>query len=383
MSYIPYGRQQISQDDIDAVVDVLRSDFLTQGPTVPRFENAVAEKVGANHAVAVNSATSALHIACAALDLGPGDWLWTSPITFVASANCGRYCGAKVDFVDIEPDTFNMCPDALEQKLAQAERSGTLPKIIVPVHMCGQSPDMQRIGELAKQYGVHVIEDASHAVGATYEGRPVGGCRHSDITVFSFHPVKIITTAEGGMALTNNGALAARMGELRSHGITRDPERMTRTPDGPWYYEQQELGWNYRLTELQGALGLSQLNHLEAFVARRRELATQYDDAFVDLPLRVPGRSATANSAWHLYVIRLHCTESHRAVFEQLRAADIGVNLHYIPVHLQPYYRRLGFEPGDFPFSEDYYARAISIPLHAALTESEHSRVVETIKALV
>src|SRR6056297_1205101 len=297
---IPYGKQDINQEDIDAVVQVLRSDFLTQGPVVPRFEEAVAERVGAKHAIAVNSATSALHIACAALDLGPGDWLWTSPITFVASANCGRYCGAKVDFVDIDPDTFNMCPDALEHKLAEAEKAGRLPKILVPVHMCGQSPDMARIAELTHRYDIRVIEDASHSIGAEYQNRPVGDCSYSDVTVFSFHPVKIITTGEGGLALTNDEVVATRMAELRTHGITRNPARMSREPDGPWYYEQRELGWNYRMTEIQAALGLSQFERLEDFVARRRELAGHYDDALTDLPLRIPGRLEGARSSWHL-----------------------------------------------------------------------------------
>lgn len=373
---IPYGRQLISEDDIRAVEAVLRSDYLTQGPVLPRFERAVADRVGAAHAVAVNSATSALHIACAALDLGPGDILWTSPVTFVASANCGRYCGAEVDFVDIEPETFNICADALEAKLDAAARAGRLPKVIVAVHMCGQSPDMARIADLARAHGVRIIEDASHAIGATYLGAPVGNCAQSDITVFSFHPVKIITTAEGGMALTNDAGLAARMERLRSHGITRDPDLMTQTPDGPWYYQQLELGWNYRMTEIHAALGLSQMDRLDAFIARRRTLAEAYDAALAGLPLRCPERQDGATSSWHLYVVRLDDTSRHRAVFEALRAAGIGVNLHYIPVHLQPYYRDMGFAPGDFPASEDYYARAISIPLHAGLTDADQARVV-------
>lgn len=376
---IPYGRQMISDDDIKAVEEVLLSDFLTQGPVVPRFERAVADRVGARHAVAVNSATSALHIACLALDLGPNDLLWTSPITFVASANCGRYCGAVVDFVDIDPDTFNICPNALAVKLDEAAKRGRLPKIIVAVHMCGQSPDMVRIAELAHAHGVRLIEDASHSIGADYLGTPVGKCAYSDITVFSFHPVKIITTAEGGMATTNDADLAARMERLRSHGITRDPDLMTHAPDGPWYYQQLELGWNYRMTEMQAALGLSQMDRLDAFIARRRALADGYDAALAGLPLRRPGRMAGADSSWHLYVIRLDDPTRHRAAFEALRANGIGVNLHYIPVHLQPYYRDLGFNPGDFPASEDYYSRAISIPLHAGLTDEEQKAVVAAI----
>ena len=380
---IPYGRQQISREDIAAVEAVLRSDFLTQGPAVERFETAVATRVGARHAVAVNSATSALHVACAALDLGPGDMLWTSPITFVASANCARYCGADVDFVDIDPETFNMCADALEAKLERAARSGRLPRVIVPVHMCGQSPDMARISTLARSYGIRIIEDASHSIGADYLGAPVGGCAHSDITVFSFHPVKIITTAEGGMALTNDAELAGRLARLRSHGITRDPHLMTHESDGPWYYQQLELGWNYRMTDLQAALGLSQLDRLDDFIARRRALADAYDAKLAGMPLRRPGRLGDAASSWHLYVIRVEDASRHRAVFEALRSAGIGVNLHYIPVHLQPYYLSLGFAPGDFPVSEDYYSRAISIPLHPGLTDSNQEAVLARLRSLI
>lgn len=377
---IPYGRQTISEDDIRAVEEVLRSDYLTQGPVVPAFEQAVVTRVGARHAITVNSATSALHIACLALDLGPGDLLWTSPITFVASANCGRYCGAHVDFVDIDSDTFNICPDALEEKLRAAARTGKLPKVIVAVHMCGQSPDMMKISKLARGYGIRIIEDASHAIGAEYMGTPVGNCAQSDITVFSFHPVKIITTAEGGMALTNDARLAARMDRLRSHGITRDPALMTHASDGPWYYQQLELGWNYRMTEMQAALGLSQIEQLDTFIARRRNLADAYDKALEGLPLFRPGRQAGATSSWHLYVIRLYDSVRHRSTFEALRAGGIGVNLHYIPVHLQPYYKDRGFTHGDFPRSEDYYTRAISIPLHAGLTDQEQAKVVVALK---
>lgn len=380
---IPYGRQIISDADIRAVTDVLKSEYLTQGPVIQRFEQSVATRVGARHAVAVNSATSALHIACLALDLGPRDILWTSPITFVASANCGRYCGADVDFVDIDPDTFNICPDALERKLQTAQENSRLPKIIVAVHMCGQSPDMVRINDLARRYGVRVIEDASHSIGADYLGKPVGNCSHSDITVFSFHPVKIITSAEGGMALTNYAEIAERMERLRSHGITRDPAQMTYTPDGPWYYQQLELGWNYRMTEMQAALGLSQMDQLDAFIARRRDLADAYDAALARLPLRRPGRLTGAASSWHLYVIRLEDETRHRNAFEALRDKGIGVNLHYIPVHLQPYYQALGFNPGDFPVAEDYYTRAISIPLYAGLTDEQQQQVVSAISEVL
>ncbi|MDX5444656.1 MAG: UDP-4-amino-4,6-dideoxy-N-acetyl-beta-L-altrosamine transaminase [Zoogloeaceae bacterium] len=370
---IPYGRQEITEADIEAVVAVLRSDYLTQGPAVPKFEEALAEYCGARHAVAVNSATSALHAACLALGVGPGDWLWTSPITFVASANCGLYCGAQVDFVDIDPRTYNLCPQALERKLLVAEREGRLPKVVVPVHLCGQPCDMEAIHRLAKRFNFRVIEDASHAVGGKYRGEPIGNCRYSDITVFSFHPVKIITTAEGGMAVTNEGELAERMSLLRSHGITRDPSRMTHEPDGPWYYQQVDLGFNYRMTELQAALGLSQLVRLDEYVTRRHALAKRYDELLESLPVVTPWQHPDSYSGLHLYVIRLQGAfkKSHREVFEALRAAGVGVNLHYIPVHTQPYYRQLGFNPGDFPEAEKYYAEAISLPMYPQLSASD------------
>ncbi|MEO1557506.1 MAG: UDP-4-amino-4,6-dideoxy-N-acetyl-beta-L-altrosamine transaminase [Pseudomonadota bacterium] len=377
---IPYGRQDITEDDLAAVRDVLTSDFLTQGPRVPDFEAAVAAAAGAAHGVAANSATSALHIACMALGLGPGDWLWTVPNTFVASANVGIYCGAQVDFVDIDPDSFNMCPDALAAKLAQAETAGRLPKVLIPVHLTGQSADMERIGALARRYGVRVIEDASHAIGASFAGAPVGTCAYSDITVFSFHPVKIVTTAEGGVAVTQDAELAGRMRRAASHGITRDPGLMTHESDGPWYYQQIALGYNYRMTELQAALGISQMQRLETYVACRSEHARAYDAALAGLPLDLPWQDPRSRSAWHLYVIRLRLDEialSHRAVFEALRGAGLGVNLHYIPVHTQPYYRQMGFGDGDFPNAEAYYARAISIPLFATMTEAQRAQVVD------
>ncbi len=380
---IPYGRQDITEADIAAVTEVLKSDFLTQGPVLPRFEQAVAAKVGAAHGVAVNSATSALHIACMALDLGPGDILWTSPVTFVASANCARYCGADVDFVDIDPRTFNMCPERLEEKLIAAEATGTLPKIVVPVHLCGQSCDMAAIGALARKYGFKVIEDASHAVGGAYKGQPVGDCAYSDVTVFSFHPVKIITTAEGGLALTQDRALAERMARLRTHGITRDAELMTHASDGPWYYQQLELGYNYRMTEIHAALGLSQLDRLDDYVARRHALARRYDRLLDGMLLETPWQHPDTYSGLHLYVIRLKTGENgpdHRTVFEGLRARDIGVNLHYIPVHLQPYYARLGFKPGDFPAAEAYYREAISLPMYPTMTEDQQDQVVGAIR---
>jgi len=381
---IPYGRQDITEDDLAAVRAVLTSDFLTQGPQVPVFEATVAQATGAAHGVAANSATSALHIACLALGLGPGDWLWTVPNTFVASANVGIYCGAQVDFVDTDPATFNMCPDALEAKLTQAEAEGRLPKVLIPVHLTGQSADMERIGPLARRYGVRVVEDASHAVGASFAGDPVGACRHSDITVFSFHPVKIVTTAEGGMAVTQDAALADRMRRAASHGITRDPDLMTHAPDGPWYYQQIELGYNYRMTEMQAALGISQMSRLQNYVDARRTHAAFYDTALSDLPLDLPWQDPRSQSAWHLYVIRLRLEQvslSHREIFEALRAAGLGVNLHYIPVHTQPFYRRMGFKPGDFPNAEAYYKRAISIPLFATMTETQRSEVVEVLQS--
>lgn len=376
---IPYGRQDINEDDIQAVVEVLRSDYLTQGPAVPAFEQALAGYCGARHAVAVNSATSALHVACLALDVGPGDRVWTSPITFVASANCALYCGAEVDFVDIDPHTYNMSPAALEQKLEGAERAGRLPKVVIPVHLCGQSCDMQAIHDLSQRYGFKIIEDASHAIGGKYKNEPIGNCRYSDITVFSFHPVKIITTAEGGMALANDPALADRMALLRSHGITRDPAQMTHESDGPWYYQQIDLGYNYRMTELQAALGLSQMRRLDEFVTRRHAIAKRYDEQLASLPVTIPWQHPDCYSGLHLYVIRLRLdriSKSHRQVFDALRDRGIGVNLHYIPVHTQPYYQRMGFQAGDFPEAGRYYAEAISLPMYPRMGEPQQDQVI-------
>lgn len=383
---IPYGRQDITQADIDAVVAVLKSDFLTQGPVVPRFERAIAEHVGARHALAVNSATSALHIACLALGLGPGDWLWTSSITFIASANCGLYCGARVDFVDIDPRTYNMSVESLERKLVQAEREGRLPKVVVPVHLCGQSCDMAAIHALSQRYGFKVIEDASHAIGGKYKGEYVGNCRYSDIAVFSFHPVKIITTAEGGMALTNDPALAARMDLFRSHGMTRDAAQMTHAPDGPWYYQQVELGYNYRLTELQAALGLSQAERLDAYVEQRHAIARRYDTLLASLPLVTPWQHPDTYSALHLYVVRLKLDEirkTHREVFEALRQRGIGVNLHYIPVHTQPYHAASGVKAGELPEAERYYAEAFSLPMYPLLTQRQQDEVCAALREVL
>lgn len=376
---IPYGRQDITQADVDAVVAVLQSDFLTQGPMVPRFEQQVAQHVGARHALAVNSATSALHIACLALGLGPGDHLWTSPVTFVASANCGLYCGAKVDFVDIDPRTYNLCPKALANKLEQAELDGVLPKIVVAVHLCGQPCEMETIHALAKRYGFKIIEDASHAIGGKYQDEFIGNGKYSDITVFSFHPVKIITTAEGGMVLTNDAELASKMALLRSHGITRDPNQMTHESDGPWYYQQIDLGFNYRMTELQAALGISQMERLDDYIARRHQLAERYNDLLASLPVTTPWQHPDSYSGLHLYVIRLklHSIEkTHRQVFESLRDQGVGVNLHYIPVHTQPFYAKMGFKPNDFPASQNYYREAISIPMFQTMTNDQQDQVV-------
>ncbi len=383
---IPYGRQDITQSDIDEVAAVLQSDYLTQGPQVPRFESLVAQHVGARHALAVNSATSALHIACMALGLRQGDWLWTTPVTFVASSNCALYCGAQVDFVDIDPRSYNLCPLALERKLRQAKKQGKLPKVLVPVHLCGQPCDMAAINALSNEYGFKIIEDASHAIGGRYKGDFIGDGRFSDITVFSFHPVKIITTAEGGMALTNSEELANKMALLRSHGITRDPAHMTHEPDGPWYYQQIELGYNYRMTELQAALGVSQMTRLDDYVARRHVLAKRYDALLAHLPLTLPWQHPDSYSGLHLYVVRLQLnkmTMSHRQVFEALREQGIGVNLHYIPVHMQPYYQRMGFKPDDFPEAQNYYAQAISLPMYQTLTEAQQGRVVAVLEQVL
>jgi UDP-4-amino-4,6-dideoxy-N-acetyl-beta-L-altrosamine transaminase len=383
---IPYGKQSINQSDIDSVISVLQSEFLTQGPVVPTFEKAISGCVGAKYGVAVNSATSALHLACLALGVKSGDCVWTSPNTFVASANCALYCGANVDFVDIDAQTYNISIELLEKKLLQAKATNSLPKALIPVHFAGQSCDMERIHSLSRQFGFYVIEDASHAIGAEFHGQPVGGCQYSDMTVFSFHPVKIITTGEGGLITTNSDSLYDKLVSLRSHGITRDPTKMTHPSHGAWYYQQLELGYNYRLTELQAALGLSQLTRLNEFLQRRRYLANRYERALADLPITLPFCAPKTVSAWHLYVIRIsneHFKLNREEIFNELRDKGIGVNLHYIPIHSQPYYQKMGFQWGDFPNAEHYYTEAISLPLHYEMTDTEQDFVCQSLRELL
>jgi UDP-4-amino-4,6-dideoxy-N-acetyl-beta-L-altrosamine transaminase len=379
---IPYGRQSISEQDVTAVIDVLRSDWLTQGPTVPRFEKLVAERVGAQHAVALSSATAALHVACLALGLGPGDRLWTSPNSFVASANCGLYCGARVDFVDIDARTYNMSVAALRDKLERAARAGELPKVVVPVDFGGQSCELRELRALGERYGFKILEDASHAVGGSYLGRPVGSCAHSDVTVFSFHPVKIITTGEGGMALTNDSALAERMARLRTHGVTRDVAKTRGEFRGPWAYAQLELGFNYRMTDIHAALGVSQHARIDEFLARRREIAAHYDAELAGLPLVLPYRAPYADSALHLYVVQVDdgAARDRRAVYDALRAAGIGVNVHYVPIYTQPYYQALGFSDGYCGEAERYARRALTLPMYPGLGTDGAARVVAAVR---
>jgi UDP-4-amino-4,6-dideoxy-N-acetyl-beta-L-altrosamine transaminase len=382
MKTIPYGRQWVEEKDIRAVVNVLKSEYLTQGPVIERFESAVAKYCGAKYAVAVSSGTAALHIACLAAGLGKGDILWTSPNTFVASANCALYCGAKPDFVDINHHTYNISVDAMEAKLYEAKKNNSLPKVVVPVHIAGQSCDMEQIYHLRKNYGFTIIEDACHAIGGSYKGMKIGSCKFSDMAVFSFHPVKIVTTGEGGMVLTNKEDLYQKLIRLRTHGITRDTQFMEDESDGPWYYQQIELGMNYRMTDIQAALGLSQLDRIDEFVVRRRELVYRYNELFSDFPLTIPWPNSDAHSAFHLYVIRLKLDKikkTRREVFESLREKGIGVNVHYIPVHTQPYYRRLGFSYGQFPEAERYYQEAITLPLYPSLSDKEQDYVIASL----
>lgn len=383
---IPYSRQDIQESDVTSVLKVLQSDLLTQGPMVPKFEQIISEQCNVKHAVAVNSATSALHIALMALDVGDGDIVWTSPNTFVASSNAALYCGAKVDFVDIDPKTYNISIEEMANKLKRAKQTNKLPKVVIPVHFAGQPCDMQAIDEMAKRYGFKVIEDASHAIGGKYKGQPIGNCVHSDITVFSFHPVKIITTAEGGMALTNNDDLAVKLALYRSHGITRNPSLMTNTPDGPWYYQQVLLGYNYRMNDLQAALGISQTERLNDYIIRRHQIADRYNQELSELPVTLPKQEDYSHSAYHLYVIRLNLNAiyplTHLKVFQYLLNHNILVNLHYIPVHTQPYYQSIGFNWGDFPNAEAYYHDAVSIPLYPKMSDNEQTQVIKILHKL-
>ena len=383
---IPYGKQDINQADIDAIVEVLHSDFLTQGAQVPLFEKTVSNYCNSNYSVAVNSATSALHNACLAIGLGKDDWLWTSPNSFVASANCGLYCGARIDFVDINPQTYNLSVSELEKKLVKAQRENKLPKVLIPVHFAGQSCDMKRIHSLSKEYGFKIIEDASHAIGGQYLDRPIGCCQYSDITIFSFHPVKIITTAEGGLATTNSEELAERMRLLRSHGVTRNQKLMTKDIEGAWYYQQIDLGFNYRMTELQAALGVSQMKRLDEFVAKRHSLQERYDLLLKNLPIIKPFQAENTYSALHLYPIQIvlnKVQKSRKQIFNELRDKGIGVNVHYMPIHMQPYYRQFGFNEGDFPNSEDYYSQAISIPLFHSMSLVQQDEVIAKLKMII
>ena len=378
---LSYGRQDIQRADIEAVTKVLSSDFLTQGPVVPRFEDMISDITEVKYSTAVNSATSALHISCLALGVGTGDTVWTVPNTFVASANCALYCGAQIDFVDIDPQTSNLSVDLLRKKLSEAEQKGHLPKVVIPVHLTGEPCDMAAIKKLSEEYKFKIIEDASHAIGGQYQGKPIGCCEHSDITVFSFHPVKIVTSGEGGAALTNCPKLDSKLKLLRSHGITRDAELMEYPSDAGWYYEQVDLGYNYRMTDIHAALGLSQLNRLHEYVERRHVIAARYDQEFNNANLIIPYRNLANKSALHLYVIQVEPSQ-HDRIFHELRINNIGVNLHYIPVHTQPYYQKLGFSWGDFPNSENYYRRAISLPMFPTLSEDEQTFVIETVKKL-
>ncbi|CAM3043085.1 TPA: UDP-4-amino-4,6-dideoxy-N-acetyl-beta-L-altrosamine transaminase [Legionella pneumophila] len=385
-NYIPYGRQDIDQCDIEFVIETLNSDWLTQGPRISQFESAIANYCVVKHAIAVSNGTAALHLICMALGIGAGDLVWTTPNTFVASANCARFCGADVDFVDIDPKTYNLSVDALERKLKFSAETGKLPKLVIPVHFAGQSCDMEAIYSLSKKYHFHIVEDACHAIGGNYKNYKIGSCQFSDATVFSFHPVKLITTGEGGMVVTNNDELNLKLRTLLTHGITREPTLMNEEPHGPWYYQQITLGYNYRITDIQSALGISQLRKLNGYVNRRHELAKYYDSKLQELPLVIPYQANYNYSAYHLYVIRLKLNTINKtrlSVFNELREAGIGVNVHYIPVHLQPYYRQLGFKKGDFPEAEKYYEEAITLPLFPTLTEKQQDYIINQLNKIL
>lgn len=376
MPLIPYGRQSINNNDIDDVIEVLKSSFLTQGPKIGEFEATIANYVGSQYAIAVNSGTSALHLACLALGLGSGDRLWTSAISFVASANCGRYCGADVDFIDIDPRTLNIDTEKLADKLLNAKREKRLPKILVVVHFAGLPCDMDEIKHLADKFGFYIIEDAAHALGASYQESRIGDCKYSDLCTFSFHPIKSITSGEGGMITTQSERWAEKMRQLRSHGINKDTQTISESGEGDWYYEQTDLGYNYRITDIQAALGISQASRLEHFITQRTAIALRYDKLLVDLPLQLPPRVENRKSAWHLYVIQVEDAKIRRKVFDKLRNEGIGVQVHYIPIHLQPYYRAIGFKRDDFPVAENYYEKTISLPIFPELSEEDQDSVV-------
>lgn len=383
---IPYARHDVSEEDIETVVKVLRSDWLTQGPVVERFESAFSDYCGAKYALAVVNASAGLHLACRALGVNKNSLVWVSPNTFVASANCARYCGSEVDFVDIDAQTYNISVDELEKRLCEAKRTGQTPDVLIVTHFAGQPCDLEQIYQLSKEYGFSVIEDAAHAVGAEYRGKKIGGCQHSDICVFSFHPVKIITSGEGGMITTNREDLYQRMADLRVHGVVRDSARMECNSDGPWYYQQQELGYNYRLSDIHAALGLSQMKRVDAFLSRRRELANRYKDQLSNVPIQLPLEQTDSKSSWHLYVVRIqleNIAQTRKEIFETLKSAGIGVNVHYIPVHVQPYYRALGFQPGDFPEAEKYYNEALTLPLFPALTDSKQEFIIDHVREII
>ena len=380
---IPYAKQDISDEDIDSVIEVLKSDFLTQGNKVPLFEDIISERVGAKYALAANSATSCLYLSCLSLGLSKEDILWTSPITYVASANCALYCGAEVDFVDIDPLTWNISVEILEEKLKTARKIKKVPKILVLVHLAGNPCDLQKVFDLSKEYGFSIIEDASHALGSKYSGEHIGSSVYSDISVFSFHPVKNITTGEGGMILTNNQKLSEKIHLYRSHGITRDTKKMINKEEGLWYYEQLLLGFNFRMSDIHAALGISQMNSLDKFISIRNELSQIYTEELKGLPLTIQRVRKEDLSAWHIFVIRLKLSElklSRLEIYNSLRNKGIGVNVHYIPVHLHPFYKNLGFNKGDFPNSENYYDGAITIPMFTKLKKKEIKYVIQALK---
>lgn len=383
--YLPYGRHTVTKEDLINVLNVLRSSNLTQGDKVPLLEKAISEKVNCKNSIAVNSATSALHLTCLALGLNQNDWLWTSANTFVASANCGRYCNAKVDFVDINPKTGLICTDALEKKLEVAKENNKLPKILVPVHFAGSSCDMEKIASLSKKYKFNVVEDASHALGGKYKNEPVGSCFYSIATIFSFHPVKIITTAEGGAITTNDDQLAKKLFLLRSHGITKVQEEFESNEFEDWTYEQQILGFNFRMSDLHASLGISQLKRLDKIIVERNKKFEYYQDLIKELPINLLEIPKNVKSSVHLAIIRLQEKDPnlHRKIFTELRKMNIGVQIHYLPVHLHPYYKKLGFKVGDYPKAELHSKNCITIPLYLGMDKKDQNRVVKSLKSLL